>query len=113
MKVSRKKQVRNYRLRDILKNAIKSVNDAVKSGDKAEAEKSLQAGYKVIDTAAKKNLIHKNNAARKKSGLAKRVAQIGVAKKVETKKKAAKKTVKAEAPAKKEVVETKETEEAK
>ena len=46
----------------------------MKEGKKDEALKLLPKVYKVIDTAAKKNIIHKNNAARKKSLYARMVA---------------------------------------
>lgn len=44
-------------------------------GNKEEAQKLLPEAYKAVDKAAKRNLIHKNAAARKKSQLAKAVAQ--------------------------------------
>lgn len=76
MKQSLKKRVRNYRMRDRLKASIKTVETAVKSGKKVEAEKALQIGYKVIDLSMKKNLIHQNNAARKKSRLSRMLASL-------------------------------------
>ena len=97
MKVSRKKRVRNYQTRDILKEAIKEVQEVAKGGNASEAKKVLDKAYKVIDTAAKKNIIHKNNAARKKSSMAKLVAGMSAAKKAAPKKDApVKKEVKAE-----------------
>ncbi|MDP2670170.1 MAG: 30S ribosomal protein S20 [bacterium] len=36
----------------------------------------LQAAYQAIDKAARRNIVHKNNAARKKSRLAKAVAKV-------------------------------------
>ncbi len=104
MKVSRKKQQRNYRMRDKLKNSLKDVVTAVKDGKTPEAEKAMQSAYKVIDTAAKKNLFHKNTANRKKAGVAKMVANMGKTTATPTKKKAPKKAApkkeepKAEAP---------------
>lgn len=77
MKVSRKKQQRNYRMRDKLKISLKDVVAAVKDGKVEAASKAMQNAYKVIDTAAKKNLLHKNTANRKKAGVAKMVANIG------------------------------------
>jgi small subunit ribosomal protein S20 len=92
MRVSRKKQQRNYRMRDKLKDSLKDVIAAVKGGKKPEAEKAMQAAYKAIDTASKKNIIHKNNANRKKAGVAKMVANIDkVAAAAPAKKKGAKK----------------------
>ena len=64
-----------------LKTELKKVLLLVKT-DTAAAKKALPELYSVIDTAAKKNLIHKNNANRKKSRLAKAIAAAeGMAKK--------------------------------
>ncbi len=57
-----------------MKNAVRAVMDLVQEGKKDEAAKVLPRAYKLIDMAAKKNLIHKNNAARKKSLLARLVS---------------------------------------
>ena len=56
-----------------LKTELKKVLTLVKT-DAAAAKKALSEVYSVIDVAAKKNLIHKNNANRKKSRLARAVA---------------------------------------
>lgn len=53
---------------------MRSLIDLVKANKIAEAKKMLPAAYKAIDTAAKKNIIHRNNAGRKKSLLARMVA---------------------------------------
>ena len=52
-----------------LKTTIRTFTDLMKEGKKDEAAKMLPAVMKVIDTAAKKNLIHRNTANRKKSRL--------------------------------------------
>lgn len=80
MKVSRKKRVRNYQMRDKLKDTLKEVQDAAKSGNADKAQKALQAAYKIIDTSAKKNIIHNRNADRKKASMAKLVANMSVKK---------------------------------
>lgn len=54
---------------------MRKVSDLLKEGKTAEAEKALQKAYKDLDTAAKKSVIHKNTAARKKSSLAKKVME--------------------------------------
>lgn len=64
---------RNKGTRTRVKTYMKKVLELSKT-DKAEAEKLLPAAYKVIDTAAKKNILHDKNAARKKSLLARSVA---------------------------------------
>ena len=48
----------------------KSRNSALKTAIKKDKEQVVQIAVKKIDQAAAKNLIHKNNAARKKSALA-------------------------------------------
>ena len=52
-----------------LKTMIKKFDAAVESGDKAAAELAYKAAVKAVDQAAAKKLIHKNNAAHKKSAL--------------------------------------------
>jgi len=94
VKQSEKRRQRNYPLRSKMKTFIKKVLVATKEGNSAEAIKLMPETYSTIDTAAKKNIIHKNNAARKKARLAKALANIGNTKpKAEkVKKKPAKKT---------------------
>ena len=53
-----------------LKTAIKKVVVAAQSGNKEEATALLKEASKTIDMAASKNILHVNNAARKKSRLA-------------------------------------------
>jgi small subunit ribosomal protein S20 len=116
VKQSTKRQNRNYPLRSEMKTYIKKFLLAVKEGKKEEAEKLLQKTYKIIDTAAKKNIIHKNNAARKKSRLAKALAHIGEekpAKTVEKKKKTIKKAAEKKTEKPEAKVEEKEKEEKK
>lgn len=50
-----------------LKTAMRAFGDLVKAGKMDEAKTLLPRVYKAIDTAAKKQIIHPNNAARKKS----------------------------------------------
>jgi len=73
MRQSLKAKERNYKTRADLKKAVKDVLKAAK-GDKAAAVTMLPKAFSVIDTAMKKNIIHKNNAARKKSLLARATA---------------------------------------
>lgn len=71
MRQSLKAQTRNYKVRDELKKVIKDVLKLAKAGDGAGVTKLMPEAFSVIDTAMKKNIIHKNNAARKKARLAK------------------------------------------
>jgi small subunit ribosomal protein S20 len=65
---------RNKGWRTKLKTFMKKVQVLSKTNVE-DAKKLLPEAYSVIDTACKKNLIHKNNAARKKSLLARVVAR--------------------------------------
>lgn len=57
-----------------MKSALRELADLSKAGKKDEAEKLLPLVYKVVDTAAKKRIVHWKNAARKKSHAASLVA---------------------------------------
>lgn len=71
--VINKKTLRNKMVSSATKTAIKKVVTAVNAGDKAAAAEALKAATKAIDMACTKGILHKNNASRKKSRLAKLV----------------------------------------
>lgn len=71
LRKNRKNKLHNLDIKTDLKKTIKSFKSSIASDNKTEAEAKLKDVYKKIDKAAKHNLIHKNNAARKKSQLAK------------------------------------------
>ena len=52
-----------------LKTNLKKYEAALAGGDKAEAEAAYKVAIKAVDQAVNKGLLHKNNAARKKSAL--------------------------------------------
>jgi len=91
---------RNKATRSELKTYMKKFMTLAKSNTE-EAQKLLPKAFKVIDTAAKKKILHKNNASRKKSLLI-RVLKAGATNASTPVKKAApKKKAAAKAPAKK------------
>ena len=65
-----KKNARNKSAMSLLRTEIKKITALVNEQKKEEATKALNAVHKIIDKSASKGLIHKNNAARKKSALA-------------------------------------------
>lgn len=71
--VIEKKTAENRMIKSSVKTAIKKFNAAVESGDAAAAEQLLPSTVSAIDSAASKGVIHKNNAANKKSALAKKL----------------------------------------
>lgn len=69
--VTEKKNSQNKMIRSAVKTAIKKFNAALAAGDVEAAEKLLPETVSVIDSAVSKGILHKNNAANKKSALAK------------------------------------------
>lgn len=74
IRVSARKNVINLRTKRSYKTAVKDVKKALVKKDAKKAETDLSKAYKEIDKAVKKNVIHKNTAARYKSKLAKKVS---------------------------------------
>jgi len=70
-RVSLKKNAANTRTKKILKEGVKTIEKLVTAKEWDNAKKSLSAAYKAIDKAAKKGVIKKNTANRKKSRLSK------------------------------------------
>lgn len=68
-------RVFNMRRLRTMKTAVKQVDDFVAKGDAKAATDVLPTAYKAIDKAAKRGVIKKNTAARKKSRLAQAVAK--------------------------------------
>ena len=69
VRVSEKATIRNAKTKRTLREAVKAFHKAVAGGKQAEIADSHKTAVSAIDTAAKKNVIHKNKAARKKSQL--------------------------------------------
>ena len=97
VKVSAKAAARNAKTKRTLREAVKSFQAALKGGKSADISDAHAKANSAIDTAAKKNVIHKNKAAHKKSQLATAAKAAGAkpaatAKKAPAKKPVAKKT---------------------
>lgn len=61
------KTLQNKMVKTALRTSMKKYENAVASGDKEAATKAYAVVIKKLDVAASKGLVHKNNAARKKS----------------------------------------------
>ena len=64
-----KARLRNNAVKSELKTAIRAVNTAVESSDKEAATTALVSASRKLDKAVSKGVIHKNQAANKKSAL--------------------------------------------
>ena len=60
---------KNKANKSALKTNLKKFDTALESGNKAEAEAAYAVAIKAVDQAVNKGLLHKNNAARKKSAM--------------------------------------------
>ncbi len=69
-----KARLRNKAVKSSLKTSIRRFRTAAESGDAAQAEELLRAASRQLDKAVSKGVIHANQAANKKSAMAKRVA---------------------------------------
>ena len=63
------RNARNKAAKSELKTAIKKFEAAAAEGNRTEAEGAYKVAVKSIDKAAAKGLLHKNNAAHKKSAM--------------------------------------------
>jgi small subunit ribosomal protein S20 len=70
LRSSQRKQVYNLRRKKAMTDAIKKLKKLVSNKKIDEAKGFIPQVYRVIDKAAKTNLIKKNTASRKKSRLA-------------------------------------------
>lgn len=71
-----KSRLRNVAVKSELKTHVRKVREAVAAGDKSAAETALQSASVKLDKAVSKGVIHKNQAANRKSSLAKQVAAL-------------------------------------
>lgn len=83
VRVAARATARNRQTKRIMRNAIKAFEAAVASGDAKKITSAQAEAQSALDTAVKKNIIHKNKAARKKAALA-QVARNNSAKKPAT-----------------------------
>jgi small subunit ribosomal protein S20 len=71
-----KARLRNKAVKSELKTHVRRVREAVAGGDKDAASVALVSASRKLDKAASKGVIHANQAANKKSALAKAVGSL-------------------------------------
>jgi small subunit ribosomal protein S20 len=69
------RRVRNFSVKSSIKTAARKINSNMPA---AEVQPLLSKASSLIDKAAKRGILHKNTAARKKSRLAKRANKLAV-----------------------------------
>ncbi|CAB4610616.1 MAG: 30S ribosomal protein S20 [Actinobacteria bacterium] len=73
---NRKAAERNKAVKSELKTAVRAAKEAAANGDKAAASAALAVATKKLDKAVSKGVIHKNQAANRKSAIAKKVSAL-------------------------------------
>jgi len=76
LRQTKRRTERNDQVRKNLDYLFRQFKKALANKDKTKAKESAQKIIKILDKAAKRNIIHKNKAARKKSDLMKEVNKL-------------------------------------
>ena len=74
--VAESKAARNKAARSALKTDIKKFEAAVAEGNRSEAEGAYKVAVKAVDKAVAKGLLHRNNAANKKSKMTVKLSKL-------------------------------------
>ncbi|CAA9353235.1 MAG: SSU ribosomal protein S20p [uncultured Frankineae bacterium] len=74
IKTNEKARLRNKSVKSSLKTAIRKYREAAAAGDVDAATTHMRDASKALDKAASKGVIHANQAANRKSAMAKRTA---------------------------------------
>lgn len=75
-KTNEKARERNKAVKSELKTHVRRTREAIAAGDKAAAETALASASRKLDKAVSKGVIHANQAANRKSAIAKQVAAL-------------------------------------
>ena len=71
-----RRRLRNQSVRSALRTAVRGFREAVDAGEKDKAAELLATTNRQLDKAATKGVIHKNQAANRKSALARALNKI-------------------------------------
>jgi small subunit ribosomal protein S20 len=75
-KQNEKARTRNKAVKSELKTSVRRFREAAEAGEVEAAEAAMRAASVKLDRAVSKGVIHKNQAANRKSAIAKRAAQL-------------------------------------
>ena len=76
LRINDKRHARNLDIKTDLKKTIKKYLASLEKKNAAEAKTNLQIVYKKLDKAVKRNILHKNTAARRKSRFTKLLTNV-------------------------------------
>ena len=75
--IAQERNARNKANKSAMKTAMKKFEAAAAEGTRTEAEGAYKVAVKVVDQAVAKGILHKNNAAHKKSAMTLKLNKIG------------------------------------
>lgn len=76
IRTNEKARLRNKSIKSSLKTAVRRFREAAAAGEKDRALSQLQTASRQLDKAVSKGVIHRNQAANRKSAMAKRAGQL-------------------------------------
>jgi small subunit ribosomal protein S20 len=76
IRTNQKATERNKAVKSEVRSAVRATREAISAGDKDKATAALRVATRKLDKAAGKGVIHKNQAANRKSAIAKQVAAL-------------------------------------
>jgi len=76
IKTNEKARLRNKAVKSSLKTSVRKFREAADAGNRETALEALQTASRQLDKAASKGVIHANQAANRKSAMAKRAAAL-------------------------------------
>ena len=68
---------KNRAAKSVLKSTLKKFDAAMEEGNREQADSAYKAAVKTIDESVKKGILHKNNAAHKKSSMTQKLNNLG------------------------------------
>jgi len=77
LRQNQKRRLFNQRRSQKMKSLLKKIREFIGENKKEEALKLLSQAYQALDKSAKRGIIKKNTASRKKSRLSKAIKKIG------------------------------------
>lgn len=76
IRTNEKARLRNKSIKSSLKTAVRRFREAVAAGEKDRALGELRVASRALDKAVSKGVIHRNQAANRKSAMARRANQL-------------------------------------
>lgn len=76
IRTNRKAEERNKAVKSELKTVVRAAREAIAAGDKEKATAAVRVAGRKLDKAVSKGVIHQNQAANRKSSIAKQAAAL-------------------------------------